>query len=54
MADEPFDEQTRSERRDDKRRKKRRAIQMHGASLRRTYPNAVLKRLHRPKRPRFR
>ncbi len=54
MAGEPFDDQTRSERRADKRRNKRRALQMHGASLRRIYPNAVLKRLRRAKRPRSR
>ena len=40
-------EGTRGERREDKREKKRRALKMHGASLRRIYPAALRKRLGR-------
>ena len=38
---------TRGERRERKRERKRRALRMHGASLRRIYRDAVLKRLKR-------
>ena len=41
------DESTRGERRESKQRKKKRALRMHGASLRRVYRDAILKRAKR-------
>lgn len=38
---------TRGERREQKQRKKRGGLRMHGASLRRVYRDAVVKRLRR-------
>jgi hypothetical protein len=41
------DEGTRGERRESKHRKKKHALRMHGASLRRVYRDAILKRAKR-------
>jgi len=44
------DQDTRGERRESKLRKKKRALRMHGASLRRVYRDAILKRAKRRRR----
>ena len=41
------DEGTRGERRESKHRKKKHALRMHGASIRRVYRDAILKRAKR-------
>lgn len=41
---DPGDQPTRGERRSARRQKERRALRMHGASLRKIYRDAILKR----------